>query len=288
MKHLSDLTFDAHYEQALRAAGIDSVDTLFALPTEIDLSKSGLDSWRERVQVEIEVDGQKRTFFVKRYRNAPHSARRNVRRSGCGARSLAGIEWMWLLRFREENIPCPKPVVLAEEFHNNRETRSALMMAAVPGESLERLCGTAGALESALVDELLEEAADLVAKLHGRGYVHRDLYLSHIFCDPSACRGERLSLIDLQRIMRPDYNVARWIVKDLAALNYSTPQRWVCLKARLRFLRRYLQASGLVLPYRRLIYRIVGKTQAIARHDVRRMRRLSNSRMAGASTDPAC
>lgn len=264
------------------------MDSLFALSTKTDLSKSGLDSWRERIQIEIEVDGQKRTFFVKRYRDAPRSARRDVQRSGCGARSLAGIEWMWLHRFREENIPCPEPVVLAEEFHNNRETRSGLMTAAVPGKSLERLCGTAGALEPALIDELLEETADLLAKLHGRGYVHRDLYLSHIFCDLGASRGARLSLIDLQRVIRPDHNFARWVVKDLAALNYSTPQRWACLKDRLRFLRRYLQASGLVLPYRRLMYRIVGKTQAIARHDARRMRRLSKNRMAGASTDPAC
>jgi hypothetical protein len=109
--------------------------------------------------------------------------------------------------------------------------------------------------------------------LHRCGFVHRDLYLSHIFHDAEARPEESLHLIDLQRVHRPRGAGRRWIVKDLAALNYSVPPRLVRRTDRLRWLTYYLGTPKLDASARRLVYRIVGKTQSIARHDRRRTAR---------------
>ena len=110
------------------------------------------------------------------------------------------------------------------------------------------------------------------SRLHTGGYVHRDLYLSHIFFDPDAPLDDALCLIDLQRMIRPAVNRRRWIVKDLAALNYSAsptrgdaigPSDLVSQADRLRWLKLYLGAVKLDGSARRLAYRVIGKTMRI-------------------------
>ena len=65
-----------------------------------------------------------------------------------------------------------------------------------------------------------------MARLHQSGYVHRDLYTSHIYMD-SADGEMQLYLIDVARMFRPRCRVLRWRVKDLAQLKYSMPPAWV-------------------------------------------------------------
>jgi hypothetical protein len=109
----------------------------------------------------------------------------------------------------------------------------------------------------------------LVAGLHGQGYVHRDLYLSHIFFDPARPPQGSLCLIDLQRVMRPRWRFRRWRVKDLAALNYSTPRAIVSQADRLRWLRYYLGVKKLRAAGKQMAYRVIGKTNRISRREPR-------------------
>jgi hypothetical protein len=141
----------------------------------------------------------------------------------------------------------------------------------VPGDSLERLAARAGALDRPRVRRLLADTADLVARFHGRGYIHRDLYLSHIFYDPSAADAgvPGLCLIDLQRVLRPRWRKRRWIVKDLASLDYSTPRTIASTTDRVRWLKRYLGVSKLTAAGRSLIRSVGRKTRRIERHDRR-------------------
>jgi hypothetical protein len=148
------------------------------------------------------------------------------------------------------------------------------MTASVAGRSLEYWVGRWGEADRATVRTLVEPLATLVARLHERGYIHRDLYLSHVFHDAQSGAERSLRLIDLQRVARPRTRRRRWIVKDLASLNYSAPAPLIHRTDRLRWLTHYLGIRKLDASARRLVYRILGKTQAIARHDKRRMARL--------------
>ena len=117
------------------------------------------------------------------------------------------------------------------------------------------------------IQRLITATAALISRLHRQGYIHRDLYLSHVFYDPSSPMERSLRLIDLQRVIRPRWRFRRWIVKDLASLNFSTPSRLVSRTDRVRWLRRYLGIEKLDASARRLVYRIVGKTQRIAERE---------------------
>lgn len=268
-----DLTIAEGYEQLLVANGLDSLDALFDLPDAESLSKPGLDAWRERFRLTLGTGGERRTFYLKRFRDPPPSARRDVQRSGTGASSLAGLEWAWMKRLAADGIECVEPVAFGERLCGGKETRSAILTLAVPGESLECWVGRWGAGDRATIGSLIPTLAAFVARLHERGYVHRDLYLSHIFYDPTRRPETSLHLIDLQRVMRPRRLHRRWIIKDLAALNFSTPRSLVLNTDRLRWLTHYLGASKLDRSARRLVYRIIGKTRKIARHEEHRTER---------------
>jgi len=260
-------------ESLLRENGLDSLDALFNAPNAEKLSKPGLSVWRERLRLMLTVGGEKRPFYLKRFLSPPHSARRELRRSGSGARSLAGLEWVWMHRLAADGIPCVRPVAFGEELRGRREVRSAILTECVRGESLERCVTRWGIEDRQTIRRLIPLLAALVARLHHCGYVHRDLYLSHMFYDPESPSATSLHLIDLQRVMRPRWRRRRWVVKDLAALNYSAPLPLISTTDRVRWLTRYLGLTKLNAQARRLVHLIVGKTRRIAEHDRRRAAR---------------
>ena len=277
MNTLCDLTVLPEYEQILKANGLTSLEAMFTVSNAEPLTKPGLASWRQRLRLTLTVDGAPQTFYLKRFRNPPRSARREVARSDADANSVAGLEWAWMRRMAADGIACTSPVAYGEELNAGCEIRSAVLTAEVPGDSLERWFTGWTASDRPTFRPLIEPLAELVRQLHQRGYVHRDLYFSHVFFDPASPPDQGLSLIDLQRVIRPTVWRRRWIVKDLASLNFSAPSRLITRADRVRWLTRYLGASKLDAAARRLVYRIVRKTLAIARHERRRRIRLGTS-----------
>jgi len=270
----TDFFFVTGFEDILRQNGLDSLEALFTVSGVEKLSKPGLAPWRERLRLLLTVGGEERTFFLKRFLKPPLKTRRELRRSGSGARSLAGLEWTWMHRLAADGIPCVRPVAFGQELYGVRELRSAVLTERVPGDSLERWVLRWGEDDRPTILRLITRVAALVARLHQCGYIHRDLYLSHIFYDPTSVSGSALHLIDLQRVMRPRWRHRRWVVKDLAALNYSTPFPLVSRADRLRWLTHYLGSDKLDAPARRMVCLITGKTRRVAGHDRRRAARL--------------
>jgi hypothetical protein len=275
---LNDLLVMPDYKAILRDNGLETVDRWFACTGETSLDKPGLDPWRTRLRVALADGGQRHTFYVKRYDHPPARATRRAVRSGSGARSVAGVEWNWIRQLKRAGIRCVEPVALGESFTDGREIRSLLVTAEVPGDALERVLPTWNHDAANRVRRLISPLADLVAELHRAGFVHRDLYLSHVFLDPDAPLEKALRLIDLQRVRRPRWSLGRWIIKDLAALDYSAPSEIVSRTDRVRWLKRYLDVARLDAHARRLLYCVVGKTRRIARHDARRKAKLDRER----------
>jgi len=252
------------FESLLRAHVLISLDALFSGSIGERLDKPGLDSWRQRWRLALEDQGTSRTFYLKRYVGPPAWALRAMQRSGSGASSLAGNEWEWARRLTNDGIPCVQAVAFGEEMAGPHERRSAILTAGVPGQSLERWVIQCCDSDRLTIQRLITATAALISRLHGQGYIHRDLYLSHVYYDPSSSIERSLRLIDLQRLIRPRWRFRRWVVKDLASLNFSTPSSLVSRTDRFRWLRRYLGIEKLDASARRLIYRVVGKTQRIA------------------------
>ena len=169
-----------------------------------------------------------------------------------------------------------RPIVWGAETGWLGVKRSYVIVAAVPGDALERL-GEDFLQRNLKHPEILETFTDelirLAQRMHEAGYVHRDFYASHIFLHD--CEGNlRLYLIDLARAFRPRRRWFRWRVKDLAQLKYSMPWMWVKLQWQ-RFLEGYLAGWGEV-DYARWDLAIDAKVRRMARHDQHRAERQSS------------
>jgi len=277
---LNDLLVVADYRDALTGAGLDTLDALFALRGE-SLDKPGLDQWRQRIRLTLDVHGETQTFYLKRFERPPKKIQREVRKCGiqfCDVATVAGLEWARMWQLDRAGVRGPKPIAMGESLQDGHELRSAVLMKSVAGKSLESWCQEWKANDHQRISALIEPAASLIRKFHHHGFVHRDLYLAHLFFYPEAELEQSLSLIDLQRMIEPRSFRSRWMLKDLASLNYSAPSPLISRTHRLRWLKRYTGVEKLGKAQRQLAYLIIGKTQQIARHDRRRNDRLTRSK----------
>ena len=259
-------TCDEALLAALRAEGLDTVEGAFAYEAGADLVKHGLKG-RRRTRLEVtDAAGNRHELYMKRYADEPCS----VRWKRCWAHrrpcSAADVEFSNIRAARAAGVPTMQEVLFGEQGR-----RSYVIVSAVPGDPLER-CGEqflATIEQDHGIPHFTTRLADLVATLHEAGYVHRDLYASHVFLDKRGGDFE-LFLIDLARMFRPLCRRFRWRVKDLAQLKYSMPTLWTVAHWD-DFLAKYLGGAAAAMPrYARAIDR---KVAVIRRHDENRLRR---------------
>ena len=257
---------DERYRPLLRRHGLDSLDGLLAARTGDRLDKPGLPGWRQRIRMELEdANGAVQTCYLKRYETPPLAAQMRRWWSGGRRHGSAWLEWSWLRRLRTDGVRVPEPIAFAERMRGLRELSSAVLTASVPGESLEQRVSR----QTERVDRSrLMQLAEFIGRFHGLGYVHRDLYLAHVFDDGNGA----FHLIDFQRVMTPRWRRGRWLIKDLSALHYSTPLGAASRVDRVRFLRRHRGVRRLRRVDKRLIRSIEAKARAIARREQRRGR----------------
>ncbi len=263
------------FESVLAALGLDNLDAVFAWSAGQRMDKPGLESWRQRWR--IELPGGHGYGYLKRFVHPP--LRRQMQRwlNGAGRWSTAGIEWRNARQLADASIAAAEPIAFGQEMTGAWERRSFILLGEVAGQSLERWLPAY--LPPPMQDprgqarrKRLDRLARFVARFHGEGFVHRDLYLSHIFIDAADADDageEEFRLIDLQRVFRPRWRKRRWKVKDLAALNFSTPPERVSERERMRFLCRYVRECGGQESTRRLVQAVEAKTRLIARRHER-------------------
>jgi len=274
---VGDVCVASQFVDLFTTHGLTSLSALLNHCVATSMGKPGLPPWRERLRLELnDADGSAKILFLKRYRSPPARAQCHRIIEGSPRHSTAWIEWYWVNRLMRDGVATMLPVAFAESMHRGCERASVIVTEAVPGQSLEswahgrqKQCDIAG----------ISALARFIRRFHAMGYVHRDLYLSHVFYDDRHAGEECFRLIDLQRLMRPRLWRSRWVVKDLASLNYSCPERVASSSARLRFLRAYMGVDRIGSGHRRMIRRIIAKTRRIARHDERRNRRHAADRI---------
>ena len=273
-------TFDITpgYESWLSGHGLRCLDDAFAFSDGERLDKPGLESWRQRWRIAVTDErGVAHRMYLKRFDRPPLGRQLARWRGGHLGRSTAGVEWQNARALAEAGIAAAGPIAFGQRMAGPWEIRSFILLREVVGTSLERWVPTH---LPALRDDhdsrgrraRCDRLARFVARFHRAGFVHRDLYLSHVFItldeEPAATGtegSERFSLIDLQRVFRPRWRRRRWVVKDLAALNYSTPIDRVARSERLRFLCRYVRVCDRFGSARRLAREVGAKTARMAR-----------------------
>jgi hypothetical protein len=259
------------WQSCLADAGLRRADDFFAAPGEA-LSKPGL-GLRYRARLTVHRDGQPHVVYFKRVTGEGWGPR--IQRWLTVGRACPSGEYEARvpLALAAAGVAAAEPLAWGWRPRGSFRRDSFVVLAAVPGESMETWCrrpSGAARLPWAEKCRYARALAASVRRLHAAGWCHRDLYLCHVFVSGSDA-SRRFVLIDLQRAFRPRLLRRRWQVKDLAALNYSAPSGLISRAMRLRFLKAYLDCGGpLCAAHQTLARRIARKTQRIARHDASR------------------
>lgn len=266
----------ARYIVLLQQNGLTSFSSVFQFDGGERLDKPGLAGWRERRRVTLnDLAGEPHTFYLKRYVHPPMALQLRRIVTGRLRQSTASREWNAILALIAAGIPVPVPVAFGQDIFRGVERRSFLVLEEAPGQSLEswlpahwRRDATGPACRRQ--QELVRSLAQQVAAFHAAGFVHRDLYTSHIFLRTGADdQPPAFTLIDLQRVFRPRWRRTRWVVKDLAALRFST-ESFASRTDRWRFWKHYIQAVRRSKWMKRLPALVEAKSSRIRRHQERR------------------
>ena len=231
-------------------------DSIWARTADAAIAKK-MRTDRITLRFTLDDQGGERHFYIKRHvRSSWKEYLKPLFRLTwpiLGARN----EWNAILDFHEVGLPTMTPVALGESGSN-----SFLITEALEGcEKLSKLPPESSPARSASRRAgLIREVAGLARQMHGAGLHHQDFYLGHLMQsqqDPS-----RLYIIDLGRVRKQKKLARRWIVKDLAQLDFSAD---ASNAERLRFLREYL-GRPLTTGDKSLIASIAAKKAAISRH----------------------
>ena len=271
IEHWDDgrLLVNGRFAELLKANGLTSFESLFN-HSDGEIVRQ-LDN---RATSRIVLRGQRseEAVFLKRHERASLAQRARPLLRGSLPTLGARREWDAILRFHAAGLPTMTPVAFGES-----EGRSLVMTQDLHAKGTllawvnETFAG-AGAETSAspatitsLVRRLAEQIAEIARRMHDCGMHHQDFYLNHLlYC--GAIEEFDIRVIDLGRVRQPRRLARRWIIKDLAQLDFSA-RRLGCSQ-RLRFLRLYLGR-----PFRpedrRLVRRIAAKSRRIAAHTAR-------------------
>lgn len=190
-------------------------------------------------------DGQ--AFFVKRHQGIGwHEILKNLcfgRLPILGARA----EFLAIRRLEQLHISTMPIAAFGERGWNPANQQSFLITGALePTISLEDYClrWTQTPPTPVLKWHLINQVAHIAKTIHNHGLNHRDFYICHLLLhldqfDPTNPETSRLSLIDLHRMQQRRKVPQRWLVKDLAGLNFSTAHIGLNARDRLRFLKAY-------------------------------------------------
>lgn len=289
-------TTDAHrlvvnrdFAPILRAHGLLTFDALWNYSGG-SVAKNLL---KERTTTRIALpddDGREQVFFLKRHTRPPFKeyVKPLLRLTWpiVGARN----EWDAILRFHEAGIPTMTPAALGESAGNSFLLTAAIedcrklsqMIEQERGAGRERRLDAAhhankqsaapSATSAPPSDKaanpaqasrpIIRQIARAARAMHGHGLHHQDFYLGHLMI-PEHGPPEPLYVIDLGRVRHSTRLGQRWIIKDLAQLNYSA--RLASNSERLRFLQEYL-GRPLDESDRPFLRRIQRKTERIAGH----------------------
>ena len=164
----------------------------------------------------------------------------NLKLPAMGARN----EYAACRYLEARGITAPRVAAFGRRGLNPARARSFVVCDALDGYvSLEDVTDTWVTSPPALAlrRRLLYAVADLARSLHQAGVNHRDFYICHIWAKEAALSRDEaeLAIIDLHRAQIRQRVPQRWILRDLAALMFSTAHLGLCRNDYLRFLKRY-------------------------------------------------
>ncbi len=243
---------------------------------------TGLRRGKARTTLFRLADGaEEKAFYIKRHLRSSFSGIFKRVCSfflfGLNERSESRREWNRILSFRRAGLPTMVPVAMGEKGPFFRGESFLITEALRDYEPLDEwipahYLSLSPENQTRLKADLIRAVALLARRMHDAGFYHRDFYFTHLFLKKTP-DGIDLRMIDLQRVLKDPWFKRRWMVKDLAALNYASPGGVLTARDRLFFYKCYGGVSRLSWGDKRLVRTIQKKTERIAEHTEKMRRR---------------
>lgn len=228
---------------------------------------------RGRTVTHLELGG--RAFYLKRNKFNWVEFIKTIAHLKWPPRNALG-EWNNILALKRLGIPTVSPVAMGEKRTLGLELASFIVTEELYGaESLEKIIekefsGPITKAKRRRKYSIIRNVARIARIMHTNGMCHQDFYLGHFFLDDK----NTLYLIDLQRVLHWQEVPKRYIIKDLGQLNYSADFiGCVSRTDRMRFFLEYLGLESLGPAEKNIARLIAAKTNRIAVHTVKLLRR---------------
>jgi tRNA A-37 threonylcarbamoyl transferase component Bud32 len=224
------------------------------------------------MRFEATTAGVRHWFYLKRVHHPRLGDQWDRIMCGSGRISSCRHEQKMIKALGQCRVPAPVVVAWAEKMVGCYERASALITLGLIGQSLELFVPkyfsrAADRPELVKRRSWIRKLAELIGRFHQNGFCHRDLYLSHIFISFRKNGEPVFYLIDLARCFKMGLRRQRWILKDLSALNFSSPMRMISRTDRMRFFLTYLGKSKLEPTDKKLVRKIIAKCERIEQHN---------------------
>jgi heptose I phosphotransferase len=266
------LVINERFLELLKVHGLGDFESLVAYEGGTFLNKKRL---RSVVRFELSDGDERKVFYLKRHFQPLDERLKSLlpwnRREG------ARNEWESTLLLTALGIPTVVPVAFGERGRFGIPYVSMTLTEGLYGA--ERVEEYLPGLSSRLSEEearaekrrLIKRLALLAKDFHNKGLNHQDFYLGHFFIRPET--GE-LFLVDLQRVHKRKAISRRDRVKDLAQFAFSARSIENFTGADLvRFAHTYLGKDEFDEADKRMIKRVLKKSDRIARHTERLLSR---------------
>ncbi len=224
----------AKYHDLLRQLGLDTIEGVKKFQGKMVKDRGG----RRDIQKVIlpHGNGSDTVLFLKRNWQ-PHKkdGLKSLLTRG-EVWSQSRIEWENILALQRGGIAVAEPVACGEECSPLWENFSFILTNAARGEvTLHEFIRTCR--DNRERRRVFDALAKWVREIHDAGFASPDLFTRHIFLE----RGDapRFCLIDMARLDRKRTSTSKARARDLAALNVTSPLRFVSTHERLQFLKSY-------------------------------------------------
>jgi hypothetical protein len=270
------------YKQLFNSNGLSDFDSFMDFSGGEVLKKISL---RSITKFYLSKDGEDIGFYLKRHSQKPKLSSKVKGFLKKSKPSEGRVEFDAIEALTKAKVPCVQAAAFGER-RTSGKAESFLVTEALDGYTqLEKMVYE---FTPPLSKEMLKRkralirgVAELVSSLHNAGFNHKDLYLTHILARFDRSSGYSLKLIDLQRVEHRTTGRRRWLVKDISALNYSSPAEVITRTDRLRFFKAYCGNRKLGKEERAFIKSVTLKTERIAAHTVKMYKRREERKRQG-------
>ena len=247
-----DMVINRDYRDLLRKSRLDSFERVWQYE-----GGKRIKTIKERSVTRIEIEGV--ALYLKRHK-----------RKFAGIKRLSDgrAEFENILAFKRNDLATLTPVAMGERFPRFFWVESFLITRDFsPFVSLENLLKNPSDFFIAQKKLWLREIAGFARRMHRAGFNHRDFNANHILFH---CRNgsdtPEIATFDLQRVDRRKFLRFRWIIKGLAELNYTMPDKLFSKEDRVYLFQSYKGKERLNAYERFQLSWIERKTLRIGRH----------------------